>query len=267
MPTLKKTTQWARNNPISARVIIAIATILSVFLHYYWGIYLFAYDILLPYSFAIGFIVLGITGAFFYPIKKHNKGIFAYTYRKQKSLDFLIFVCGGLLVMYLGNQRATKVFAETHVQLNMSQAEDIHHDTKLVHLAVSSPTGSAEKPSGTFSRKELRKQLKIQIKQVKKVIKAEIKHLKEQRKKGERGTGINVLLSILAVAVALGLGTLVAALACSLSCNGNELAGTVVLIIGWAGILTLLFFVIKKIFAQDSTRQPNPKNKDSKYPY
>lgn len=265
MSLLQRASFWAHSYPVAARLIITIATILQVLLHYYWGLYLFAYDIILPYSFAIGLLILGVSAALLYPIRGNSSGIFADSFRKQKVLGFAVFMIGGLLVMYLGNQRAVKVFKESEAISSIQ--EEPQSDVHAVYKVVSSGEKQTEEPEFSLSPKEMRKQLKAQFKAVKKLIKEEIREARKNRKKGERGTGGNILLTILAVLVAFFLGTLVLALSCSLLCNNNALAGSVILVIGWAGILVLLFFVIKKIFGTENRGQPTPKSKNQSYPY
>lgn len=270
MSLIQRASTWAQLHPKKSRLIIAIATFLSIFLHYYYGVYLFAYDLIIPYNFAIGAIVLGVTGALLYPNKHHQDGLFAYSYRKQKSLDFLIFVIGGLLVMYLGNQRAAKVFAEPMEYVGVTEEIDSQKIfTSSLYLPVSEGAKGQgpKKPDFVLSRAEMRRQIRQTLKEVKKALRAEIRTLRKQRKKGKEGDGLKTLLTLLTVLGAIALGMLVAGLACSLSCNGNELAGTVVLIVGWAGIIILSFFVIKKILDKESRPKPEPKNKDSSYPY
>ncbi|MEM8888006.1 MAG: hypothetical protein AAGD28_08470 [Bacteroidota bacterium] len=267
MKILYQASKWAQANPVIARLIITFVTIISVGLHYYGGLYLFAHDIIFPYPLAVAISLLSITGILLYPNKKKFKTGASSSFRKRKALDFVIFFCGALMVVFLANRRAADVWSDPELVLASEQLEESANQVSNIHLASSVHPESLEEAPRSLSPKELRKQVKQQFKELRKLIKSELKELKARRKKGERGTGEKVLLTILTVALAFGLGILVVALACSVSCNGNETLGAIILIIGWAGILFLAFYFIKKIFSTDAPRPRPPKPKDSKYPY
>jgi len=267
MKILYQASKWAQANPISARLIITFATIISVGIHYYGGLYLFAQDIIFPYPLAVVFSLLSLTGILLYPSKKKFKAGSSSNFRKRKALDFVIFFCGALMVVFLANRRAADVWSDPELVLNTEQLDQSEEQISTIHLTSSVHPENLEEVPSSLSPRELRKQVKRQFKELRKLIKSELKDLKERRKKGERGTGEKVLLTILTVALAFGLGVLVVALACSVSCNGNETLGAVILIIGWAGILFLAFYFIKKIFSSSAPRPRPPKPQDSKYPY
>ena len=265
MKILYRASKWAQANPISARLIITFATIISVGIHYYGGLYLFAHDIIFPYPLAVFISLLSISGILLYPSRKSFKAGSSTNFRKRKMLDFVIFFCGALMVIFLANRRAADVWSDPELAENIQEVQLDQLST--IHFASSVHPEKLEETPRSLSPRELRKQMKKQFKELRKLIKSELKDLKERRKKGERGTGEKVLLTILTVALAFGLGVLVVALACSVSCNGNETLGAVILIIGWAGILFLAFYFIKKIFSSDGPRPRPPKPKDNSYPY
>ena len=267
MKILYRASKWAQANPISARLIITFATIISVGIHYYGGLYLFAYDIIFPYPLAVFISLLSIGGILLYPARKSLKKGSRSNFRRRKALDFVIFFCGALMVVFLANRRAAEVWSDPELSLSIQEVQPESQQLERIHFASSVHPENLEEAPRSLSPKELRKQMKKQFKELRKLIKTELKDLKARRKKGERGTGEKVLLTILTVALAFGLGVLVVALACSVSCNGNETLGAIILIIGWAGILFLAFYFIKKIFSSDGPRPRPPKPQDSSYPY
>ncbi|MDW3647881.1 MAG: phage holin family protein [Bacteroidia bacterium] len=266
MKILYQASKWAKINPISARLLITFATIISVGIHYYGGLYLFAHDIIFPYPLAVIFSLISISGILLYPRKKTFKAGSSRNFRKRKALDFLIFFCGALMVVFLANRRAAEVWTDPELSINTEQL-DSQSEHSSIHFTSSVHPKNLEEAPSSLTPKELRKQMKKQFKELRKLIKTELKDLKARRKKGETGTGAKVLLTILTIALAIGLGMLVVALACSVSCNGNETLGAVILIIGWAGILFLAFYFIKRIFSSDGPRPRPPKPEDSSYPY
>ena len=79
--------------------------------------------------------------------------------------------------------------------------------------------------------------------------------------KGNKDGDAKAGLIIVTIIAALGLLYLVAALACSLSCNGSDAAAVVVLILGLAAIIWGTIAVINRI-----SRGPKKKKKESPAP-
>ena len=87
--------------------------------------------------------------------------------------------------------------------------------------------------------------------QEKKILKQEFKNQLKiytvAKLSGNKGDAGDAGLIILAIVAALGLLYLVAALSCSLSCNGSDGAAVAVVVLGTAAIVLGLVFVIKSI--------------------
>ena len=223
--------KWAQQNPRKSWVIIIISTLISVGLHHYSGVFLFAYDIIIPDPLAWSISIIAMLAIWYYPKNRKFAGKGSKGFQKRKSLDFLIFILGAILVVYLGNRRAAEIWNDPDLASSEMQILSQEVDLKDIHF-VSSRVNESSTPSFSLSKKELKKQIKRQIRELRKLIKTEVKELKARRKKGERDVGVNILLTILTLALVFGLGILVAALACSVSCNGNETLGAIILIIG-----------------------------------
>ncbi|GAB5554304.1 MAG: hypothetical protein Sapg2KO_38950 [Saprospiraceae bacterium] len=101
-----------------------------------------------------------------------------------------------------------------------------------------------------------------QFRQVRKQFKQELRQLKKTFKEQEESqrNWIKVLLTLLTIAVATGLILLVAALSCSLSCNGMDGLGIMVLIVGWGAVIWLGILAIKKIVNKDWSKPKVPVN-------
>ena len=68
------------------------------------------------------------------------------------------------------------------------------------------------------------------------------------RKYQDMSTGAKVALTVLIVLLTLALGVGILALGCSLSCNGAEVAGTLVVVLGSTGLILLAAYVFHKIY-------------------
>ena len=106
------------------------------------------------------------------------------------------------------------------------------------HPSVVKRNIEEKKPgSHILSRKERRailKELRVELREV---------------FKPKPGRGRQIALTILVGMLAVVLLALVSALSCDLSCSGNEGAALFVMILGTAGVVALVLFLIKKINA------------------
>ena len=232
---MKNLSFWAMNNPVKARMILALAHILGALNAVVLGILL--YDAELGYSPWLMLILANVffLAFFFYPRFKAVKGWFRYTYVRQKVHDFTLVFSAILAIALM-----------------------VNNFLSLESQPVSSKTGNARlivhkgdfKPEAKV-KKGFRSELRKKAKQLRKNIKAEIKEIKKIRKNNQQGGSnaglLKALLIMLTIAVAVTLGTLVAALACDLSCSGYEGLALITLILGWGGIIWLGIIAIKNI--------------------
>lgn len=68
----------------------------------------------------------------------------------------------------------------------------------------------------------------------------------------ELSTGEKIAMVVVVLLGAVAAGYLLAMIACSLSCGGNEALAVIVAIVGLAGILAGAFFLIRRIFRRQS---------------
>ncbi|MEN8121626.1 MAG: hypothetical protein ABFS35_14845 [Bacteroidota bacterium] len=228
---MKNLSYWGKNNPGKTRKIIAILHILLVFNAFSLATLTSLFDIDIPRAVLLIFGGIFFIAYFLYPSKKTKNGIFKYSYKKQKTLDFLLVVSYFLILSF--GLKYTTIISETD------------HAKQLPILVQGDSPQQDVKNQG-----EPLFDSKLTFKELRKKIKSEFKELKKELKKQKDKPGIvflKVFLVILSLAAAIGLGYLIAALACSLSCSGMEGLAVIVLIFGWAGVVLLTVVSIKNI--------------------
>jgi hypothetical protein len=228
---------WAKNHVIQARVYIAILKVLLIALAIFTGNNLKEFGIEISYGVCLAFVGIFAIAVLFYP--KHR------SYVRQKSCDYAIIVA---------------TFAMLASIINRDQ------------LFISAISATANTPSSVItndppSAEQILNSLKYRDKksltrQEKRILKRELKHqLKVYAKatfQGKKDEGSKALLIILAVIGALGLAYCVAALSCSLSCNGAEGAAVVVAILGTILVIGLLILVIRRIVRGPRRKRIDP---------
>ena len=241
---MKNVSIWGKSNPKKARVIIASSHFLIVLFCAFLGFYLFVYEIKIPLWLTFALTNFFFIAYFLYPEKGQKKGFFKYSYIKQKSLDFILVVTYSFAIACALNQIA---FIKEYKNVDQVNAKLIVHK---VYPEVNL------KPDKT-SKSEIKKS----IRNIKKSIKAEMKALKKEFKKRKDNGGfgfVQFLLVLLTLAAAIGLGWLVAALSCELSCSGQEGLAAAVLILGWGAIIWLGIIAFKKILKGGRKNKPKP---------
>jgi len=232
---MKKISYWAKNHRHEARITIVICYIILNFLAVITGYFVQQMGILLLPAFLIGCFAIFIAAVIAYPSKyRKGEGLSASAfYNLQKTCDFIIAACTFCMIFYLSN-RPENLF-RFYPQVN---AYVINHNPKdnvaKPYKSISDFSASLKDKNGnTLKWKERKKLLKEQVRAIK--------------KNNDLSQGSKTLLIILSVLVALGLLTLVAGLACSLSCDGADAAAVLVGVGGTALIVFLLVLVIRSI--------------------
>jgi len=82
---MKTLSFFAKNNPLKARYILAFAHVLVWLIAIFLGVYLFLHDLPIPFWVGIVFAHLFFLAYFLYPYRDHKKGLFKYSYFRQKS--------------------------------------------------------------------------------------------------------------------------------------------------------------------------------------
>jgi hypothetical protein len=221
---------WAKHHPLYARIIIIISRCLLLCIAYFLGTRLVQSGVeLSPLWLCFFVVVFFITGAV-YPREPSTKN-----YAVRKRSDLIIACCSFLLMICVANdlnkplpfyQTAQAVVPTDPLPYKYSEAKKLLEQFEK---------GEKKK----FSLKEkriIRREFNYQLLQY---AKAKIS--------GRKTDAGQTALIILACIAAVGLLYLVAALACSLSCNGSDVAAVIVGILGTAAIIWGLIAVIRSI--------------------
>lgn len=234
---MKKISYWAKTHKWPARIIIVVSFIVLNALGIFIGILLNDLNISLSFISLLCFCFLYALGVFMYPSKreKGQKLSFAVFYIRQKSCDFILAASAFGMFIYLGNH-PEKIF-----QGYSSLGATIEMNTSLPKDSLSKGYKKISEFSASLKDKDGNQ---LKWKERKKLLKEQIKGIK---KSNDLSKGNKPLLIILSVIVALGLLTLVASLACDLSCNGSDFLAAVVGLGGTALIIILFLAVLRSI--------------------
>ncbi len=230
---MKQLSFWAKKNPRIARLIIIVSHILILLLAWFTGSEISGLSDELPVYLKIIFVLVFIIAALSYPVKK-SKGV--YSYAKQKTCDFLLALSTfGMVTGIAASGEITfgslsPLYASTPSTINKNKKDPTAEQilASLKHRDKSSLTRAEKR----ILKAEFKKQLKIWT---------------LAKISGNKEAGDKAGLLILAIIGAVGLFFLVAALACSLSCNGSDAAAVVVLLLGAAAIALGLIAIIRSI--------------------
>lgn len=226
---MRKLSLWAKHHPFYARTIIVISRCLLICIGYFLGLQLLDKEItlspLLLYLFIGVFFIFGAT----YPEKKQGN------YKKRKLYDLVVACCGFFMVICGSYQLNAPVSIYEPVQATTIEKPSPYKYDEAKKLLEQFKSGEKTK----FNRKE------------KRIIKKEFNYQLLQYAKakitGDKSSGDQAALIILACIVAVGLLFLVMSLACTLSCNGSDAAAVVVGVLGLVAIIWGLIAVIRAI--------------------
>ncbi len=240
---MKQLSHWANKHKWKARIIMIISWIILTVLAIVIGKNLSSLEVLLPSTILLVIVATFFASCFYYPSRSEKTTLgFSGFYAKQKTCDLLLAVCSFCLVLYTANK------PETLFQ---------HYEN--LYAASIEPSIAKDSSAKTYkSLKDFSASLKnadgklLKWKERKKLLKQQVKAIKHSR---DTPKGDKVLLSVLSVLLALGLLYLVAALSCSLSCNGSEAAAVIVGIGGAGLIIFLLILALRGISGKRKKRK------------
>lgn len=240
---MKKLSYWAKQNKWKARLIIIAAHLLLIVLALFTGKKFLSIGIELPGFMLYLFLFVYLAAVFTYPsVKKTVQKKYGSYYFKQKACDFMLAASTfGMILVLAGNKSLPAQLLQPLAgsTVSISTAENKTAAEILASLKY------RDKSTLTRSEKRILKQeFKNQLK-----IYAAAKLSGNKKASGDAG------LIILAIVAALGLLYLVAALSCTLSCNGSDGAAVAVVLLGTAAIVLGLIFVIRSI-NRKSRRKP-----------
>jgi len=237
---MKKISVWAKHHPWTARIIIVVSFILLNVLGFTTGLLLHDSGIYLPLAVLLFFACLYATGFIAYPFKTKNGKyrLGASRYVRQKTCDILLAGSTYLMIVYCGNHK--EILFRYSIPFNRALASNtiLPKDSTLkTYKSIAAFKSSIKDVNGKLhSWKERKKLLKEQVSGIKKA--------------NDLSDGAKTALIILSVLLALGLIYVVAALACTLSCDGSEVAAVVVGIGGTGLVIFLLILVIRSILGK-----------------
>ncbi|PVD49726.1 hypothetical protein DC498_22370 [Terrimonas sp.] len=240
---MKKISSWAMYHAVQARLIMLLIKIVLFFLALYTGNQLQEQGIYFSdkaFSLVLLFFIVAV---FIYPDKRQKKVYFEYRYYiRQKINDFIIALCSFFILIITFN---TNLFSQLH---NSAHASIVFPERNN-NVVVPGKDGKQEKLSIKEWRK-LKAGLKKQLKRL--VI----------TKPGESGTGKNKGWKLaLAIFSGVVLTALLAALACSIACNGSEVVAVIIAAVGLTGIIFGLIAWIKSIYRKRSIVRRRGKRK------
>ncbi|MFK7807272.1 MAG: hypothetical protein AB8F74_05650 [Saprospiraceae bacterium] len=241
-----KISKWARLNPKSSRFIIALCHFLVVINAICFGALMYIFDWEGP-----RWLLVIAANIFFisyvrYPKldKKKSKNVSLYV--RQKAHDFtLVFFYS--IVISLG--------VNNYIIHNNNDYSTVQRPTAKLVVYELKPENN------TSNKRQHRSAVKGKIKKLRKQIKHELRKLKKELKRKNDKAGVialKILLSLLTVGASLILGYLVAALACNLSCSGQEGLAAVVLILGIGGVIWLMIITLNNILKKVGQKKKKP---------
>lgn len=233
---MQRISAWARHNQWQARIVITISWILLTLIGIYTGITLKEMNFILPGSVLIISIAGYLCMFLIYPYKEQRKAkrIISF-YAWQKSCDMVVAGASFITVIFVANN--PEILFSGYQVAHAVSVERIGRPSDSIHNRYKSlkefSAAIKDKDGNLLKWKERKKLLKTQINAI--------------RKADDMSKGNKTALIILSVIVAVGLLILVASAACSLSCNGSDVAAAIVGIGGTALVVWLLIMVIRKI--------------------
>jgi uncharacterized membrane protein HdeD (DUF308 family) len=226
---MRKLSLWAKHHPVYARIIIVISHCLLVWIGYFLGMQLSETGIELSPLWLYLFIgIFFITGAT-YPSKKSRN------YFKRKLYDFMVACCSFFMVISVTYQLNTPASVYEPIQ-----ATTIAHPSPYKYV-------EAKKLLEQFKNGEKTKFNSKEKRIIKKEFNYQLLQYAKAKVTGDKTTGEQVALIILTCIAAVGLLYLLAALACTISCNGSDAAAIIVFVLGTAAIIWGLVAVIRSI--------------------
>lgn len=229
---------WARKHIHASRAIIIFIKVLLAILAFLISDILVQEGIRLPAAVPLLAIIIFVISVLCYPPKRTTNKNFYSSFTFRKTCDFALGAATFVMLICLVRQTPVQgTFYPFNTAYAASGTLIKQHSNPAAEEILQSLKNGRDK--NTLTRKE-KKILKQEFKkQVKTWVVASVTGDKEE--KGNAG------LIILAIIGALGLLYLLAALVCSLSCNGADGAAIAVGIIGTAAIVWGLIALIRRI--------------------
>jgi len=223
---MKELSLWAQQHKWPARIILIFSHIALTLISIYWGFISFQKNIVINEAALYLLIIFYFLLYLLYPSggKQH---FFQNTYKVRLLFHGAMAVCSVLLVVTYVNslQHATHMNTATASVIKVRGTNPGYNNPEAERLVKGFQSGEIKKFSKS-ERRILKEELKYQFHSYKKA--------KEAHQKKDATNAVIIILTIIGALIML---YLVAALSCSLSCNGNEAASVIVLVLGVAAII------------------------------
>ena len=238
---MRKISLWAKHHRVEAIVsIVAIKLVLAV-IAFYIGSALLEMNFRIPVAVCIIALIVLAVAAWLYPSRRLTHFSKKQFYLRQKSCDFIIGACSFVMIGSLVNNNlplpGAVSFASNVITQSTPTAEEIL--ASLQYRDKSSLTRQEKR----ILKEEFKKQIKIYA--VAKIT-------------GNKDGASKAVFIILTIIAAIGLLTLLAALACSLSCNGSDVAAVIVGVLGAAAIIWGTIVLVNRISRGPKKKSGNP---------
>ena len=238
---MRKISLWAKYHRFEAVVSIVAIKIALAVIAFYIGSALLKMNFHIPVAVCIIALIVLVVAAWIYPSRRLTHFSKKQFYLRQKSCDFIIGACSFAMIGSLVNNNlpmpGAVSFASNVITITTPTAEEIL--ASLQYRDKSSLTRQEKR----ILKEEFKKQIKIYA--VAKVT-------------GNKDNASKAVFIILTIIAAIGLLTLLAALACSLSCNGSDAAAVIVGILGAAAIIWGTIVLVNRISRGPKKKTENP---------
>lgn len=221
---MKSVSYWAKHNMNKARLLIVLCEILLFILAVWLGFLLLQSGVKVPGKAVLVPIIIFSSAVFITLYEKAFKHQNNNGYWRQRLCFFLLGLSMFLLSVFF-------VSSEKLLTWNTYSSLSGNSSSLLVKPAPS----SAER----FSARQMERATRL-------------------LKKMQKHSSLNWLYVFLIIVGGLSLLTLIAALSCSLSCNGNGAFSLLVLLLGGGGVIFLCVWLIQKILKGKAPEKEQP---------
>lgn len=230
---IRATADWGRSNWRLTRLILVLLNISLLLLGGAVGFIAYLFDVpflagTVPYLVGLAMLAIFIT-----PSKLQKIHFIPYTFMNRKRVDFIVCMLGFCLAMGMFNK-----FLNNEYRINSSN----NYAQQVVYQAKT----PKEKLRAKFNNNSTVKSYRA----FKKSIHREARLLKKELRNytSSEETWIAVVLTVLILLLAAAAGLALAALSCSIACNGSEALALIVAVLGLGGIVYLSIISIRAAF-------------------
>lgn len=264
-PSLTQLAYWAKEHPVTARWIIAINRILLGYAAFYGGVVLADRQMLFSEKALIASAVAFVIAYLCYPLKDKRWPVKTPSFTLRKSCDFLLLASSCIFWLAAGNyilpyQPTAFENAEPPVETMQSV---ITKDGKAIYY--SNPPASQTLKKAKKAKGKIFKKIKSwRVRFFQKIKARAFGKLAIIKQASKDLDGATIALLILASAAIIGLlGYATLAISCNLSCNGQEGAASVVLIVGFLAISGLVAWMWIAASKKDRSKSRKPVKKNA----